>query len=173
MPLKTYALYDLIGVKAAFEDGTAEALLTALWQAAEGWTTYYAPGPLGLEGRQNVVQAPRVVVRSFSDSALLHTREEHTLSAFYRIARSLKSAIERVGAAYCVVNRAQEVAHPAMPPGGMRGFDDDGGSGSGAGGWASGGLGARAGAQGRRASRDAAQRRPSCFRVECRPTAES
>ena len=124
--MKTYALFDLVGTKQAFKDGTAEQLLSAFWTAADVWATTFAPGPMRLEGK-NAVQAPRVIVRTFSDSALLSTREEHTLDAFYEIALSLKGHIERGtgSSCYCIVNRDHAVAHHRLPATGGIVFDSD------------------------------------------------
>ena len=126
MKRKTYAFFDLVGTKQAFEDGTADKLLGEFWMAADAWATTFNPGNLPLEG-EHAVQAPRVVVRTFSDSALLSTREEHTLDAFYAIAFALKQQIEkRTGSlCYCIVNRDNEVAHHDLPATGGIAFDSD------------------------------------------------
>ncbi len=126
MKQKTYAFFDLVGTKQAFKAGTADKLLGEFWKAADSWATTFSPGNLPLQG-QNAVQVPRVIVRTFSDSALLSTREEHTLEAFYGIALALKAQIEKQTgeACYCIINRDHEVPHHSLPATGGIAFDSD------------------------------------------------
>lgn len=124
--LKTYALYDVIGVKAALTSGTGPAVLKKFWQAADAWTTGVGNSfgqQLVLDGRHT--EEPQVYVVTFSDSALLFTRPEFKLEVFYKIAGSLKQTLERaVGRVYCIISRGEEVAHPAMPALGGTIIDD-------------------------------------------------
>jgi hypothetical protein len=111
---RTYALFDVIGVKRALGAGDAPKLLTAFWQVAEDWTNHRAShlGPLRHATDYATIPSDPIL-RTYSDSALLSTPEEVDIESFYRLVQDLKRLIEeRVGAAYVVVNRDDEIAPP-------------------------------------------------------------
>ena len=124
--LKTYAFYDVVGVKDALKTGKGPDLLKAFWQTADGWTN----GPGSSFGQQPVqdgghTEVPRVYIVTFSDSALLFTRPEFKLDIFYKIAGSLKQKLEKaVAEVYCIISRGDEIAHPALPALGGTVVDD-------------------------------------------------
>jgi hypothetical protein len=124
--LKTYAFYDVVGVKDALKAGNGLALLKEFWQTADAWTN----GPGNSFGQQAVQdgdhsEEPRVYVVTFSDSALLFTRPEFKLDIFYKIAGNLKQKLQTaVGGVYCIISRGDEIAHPALPARGGTVMDD-------------------------------------------------
>ncbi len=123
---KTYALFDVVGVKEAVREGKGGQVLTAFWTAADAWTNGRA-NSLGqrpvLGGRH--LEAPRVAVVTFSDSALMFTRPEFELEVFYEVAQSLKTVLEAaVGRVYCIVSRGDEIDHPSLPALGMKVVDE-------------------------------------------------
>jgi hypothetical protein len=69
--MKTYALFDLIGIEAALNGGTAPKLLRDFWIITENWTNHVAKnlGRVTLEDTATVTPIPRVV--TYSDSAVL------------------------------------------------------------------------------------------------------
>ncbi len=116
MPIRTYALVDVIGVKEALRRNDTRPL-REFWATTDAWTNAGAGalGPLPLLG-QHAEQVPNVSVVTFSDSALLFTSPEHELAAFYRILGSLKGRLEAtVGHVYCIVSRGDEIAHHEIP----------------------------------------------------------
>ena len=50
--------------------------------------------------------------RTFSDSALLYTRSEHTLAEFYKIVLDLLEFPKGQSKLYCIINRDEETAVP-------------------------------------------------------------
>ncbi len=123
---KTYALFDVVGMKEALAKGTGPALLKKFWQAADAWTNgaaqSYGHHPV-MEGAHT--EAPGVNVVTFSDSALLFTRPEFRLELFYKIAGGLKQVLQvAVGPVYCIVSRGEEIAHPSLPALGAIAIDD-------------------------------------------------
>ena len=113
--IKTYAYFDVIGIKKAFKEGNAAELLSQFWKSTEQWVFHKVSelGYLPLEG-QNADKVPKVYLTVFSDSALLYTRPEHTLDAFYKIALDLLKSLKDKGKlnAYCIINRDEEIAVP-------------------------------------------------------------
>lgn len=115
MPIKTYAYFDLLGVKKAFENGTAAELLDEFWNCADTWANSQYFEPMKVEGN-TFMTSPTIYTTTFSDSALIHTKEEHSISDFYLIANSFKHFIERrVGSLYGIVSKNEEKAAPRMP----------------------------------------------------------
>lgn len=125
--VKTYALFDVVGVKEALSAGSGSTVLKEFWRTADAWVN----GAGNSFGQQLVLggkrtEVPNVSVVTFSDSALVFTRPEFELHVFYKIVGSLKQALERnVGKVYCVVSRGEEVEHPALPALGMMNIDSD------------------------------------------------
>ena len=117
MAKKTYALLDVVGVKAALKSGRGAELLGQFWRTADAWTNGVGNSwPPELVPGAGRTESPRAFVVTFSDSALLFTRPEFDLGVFYQIARSLKAALERVaGRVYCIVNRDDEIVHHDLP----------------------------------------------------------
>lgn len=117
MSTKSYALFDVIGVKQAFAKGSAAGVLQGFWTAADAWTNGVAANfpSMKLAG-QNAYQSPSVLVRTFSDSALLSTEEELEIVEFWKLVDSLKKAIDQAtNESYVIVNSDQQVAHHAPP----------------------------------------------------------
>lgn len=125
MPLKTYALLDLIGVTTAIGAGSAAKLLETFWSTADTWTTSSSHKHVFIPSG-GYRTTPTVFVSTFSDSALLHTAEELLIDDFYDIVRSFKSTIERrVCPAYVIVSRNAEIPQPTMPALGAIGLSPD------------------------------------------------
>ena len=125
MTFKSYAFFDLLGVKNAFADGTAAQLLEKFWNTADAWTSSPHFPAMKVYGESFLTQ-PTVFVRTFSDSAILYTKEEHSIEDFYLIVESFKSSIERgVGKVYVIVSRNKEASAPRMPALGGRMLDHD------------------------------------------------
>lgn len=127
MTERTIALFDVIGIKQAFEKGTAEDLFKKFWEAVEAWTNTDAgnqkmrPIP-GVRARQK----PDLHVRTFSDSAILMLRPEFGLDDFFEIAQSLKHAIERRELrSYVVVAKGDLVEASKHPATGCFTMDSD------------------------------------------------
>lgn len=112
---KTYAYFDVIGIKKAFKEGNASELLSQFWKSTKQWVSRKVSdlGYLPLEG-QNADKIPEVYLTVFSDAALLYTRDEHTLDAFYKIALDLLKFIKDEDKlnAYCIINRDKEITVP-------------------------------------------------------------
>jgi len=114
---KTYAMFDVIGIKAAFKRGEAAEALEGFWNAADAWATsgFSEVGQVWVLG-QHATQAPDPFVRTYSDSALLYTGTEVELRDFYRLVLSLKKRIDSAaGDSYVIINRDDEVAAPRFP----------------------------------------------------------
>jgi len=113
----TYAFFDVVGVKAAFRQGSAADVLGKFWAAVDAWTNSSAggAGPMRIEG-QNAVQVPDAYVKTFSDSNILHTEPEFEITEFWKLVDSLQGAINRAaGSSYVIVNRDDEVVHQSIP----------------------------------------------------------
>jgi hypothetical protein len=103
MAQKTYALVDLIGIKTAFSAGRAAEILEQFWNAADAWTNSQNFSPVFIPAKKYLA-APEVHVCTFSDSALLYTREELEIDDFLDIVRSFKRHIESRGCpSYAIV----------------------------------------------------------------------
>lgn len=125
MKLKTYALLDLIGVSSAIQQGTAASLLEDFWDAAEVWTNTYNHECVTIPGQRSMA-SPEIHVSTFSDTALLHTRQELEIADFYRVVKVFKKAIEnRACASYVVISRNEEIAQPPMPALGFHALGSD------------------------------------------------
>ena len=94
---RTYAFFDVVGVKDAFRQGSAADVLGKFWTAVDAWTNSGAggAGPMQIAG-QNAVQVPDAYVTTFSDSAILHTEPELEISEFWKLVDGLQEAINRV-----------------------------------------------------------------------------
>jgi diadenosine tetraphosphate (Ap4A) HIT family hydrolase len=117
MPTKTYALFDVIGVKKAFAAGKTAEVLQAFWVAADAWTNGVASGlgPMPVLGGE-AVQVPDAFVTTYSDSALLSTEPEFEIGAFWRLVENFKAKIDQAtGASYVIVTRDDEVPHHELP----------------------------------------------------------
>jgi hypothetical protein len=113
--LKTYALFDVIGVKRAFELGNAAAILDRFWTAADVWTNAGGHGMVDREGGRETQEADPSVV-TFSDSALLQHEPEIEINHFWRLVRGLKKAIDAAaGTSYVVVCREHNIDHHSHP----------------------------------------------------------
>jgi hypothetical protein len=126
MALKTYALLDVVGVKAQLHSGDTKPV-KEFWSAADAWTNGVGNSlqPMRVLGK-NQVQVPEVSVVTFSDSALVFTTPEFELDAFYKILGGLKQALEsRVGKVYSIVSRGEDVGHHALPALGMTSLGGD------------------------------------------------
>jgi hypothetical protein len=112
MPQRTYALFDVIGIKRAMASGTAPDLLIAFWDVVEDWTNHGASNLGPLQHAIDYASVPsEPIVRTYSDSALLRTPEEVDLDSFYRLVLDLKQRIEnQVTNCYVIVNKDDEIA---------------------------------------------------------------
>jgi hypothetical protein len=125
--IKTYAMFDIIGVTKALKDGIGRDILNVFWKTADAWT-YSISNSLQQEyplDDRRADMAPNVSVVTFSDSALLSTRPEFEIDVFYGYAISLKRKLEQSirqvlcdtldpeeKIVYCIVNRDKEIYHP-------------------------------------------------------------
>lgn len=126
MPLKTYALFDVIGVKRAFTTGRAPAILDAFWKASDVWTDLGTHGMVKLASRPHTQQRADPRVRTFSDSALLDHVPEIAIDDFWALTRSLKAAIDRAASSsYVIVCCAHEISHHQLPAAGCSSIDDN------------------------------------------------
>lgn len=122
--MKSYAFYDLIGVREALEKGEVNELLTKFWNAIDAWTNLQAGSqePARVVGESHI-EAPEIFCASFTDSAVMHTSKDHGPSKFYEIALALKDSIERAaGSCYVVLSYADEIAQPNLPAMGGHSF---------------------------------------------------
>ena len=112
--LKTYALFDLIGMQAALEKGEAAKVLREFWAAVENWTNHLAKdvGSVTFEDGGTGTPMPRVV--TFSDSAVLWHEPEVVLPSFYTLVRRLKETVDRECPSYVVVCRGEEIVPKEM-----------------------------------------------------------
>lgn len=94
---RTVALYDVIGISDAFEQGNAAVLLETFWNAAEAWANLEGARTPRFIPRLNRQQVPFVRVRTISDSAVLTMDPEPAIQDFYEVALGLLRAIERAG----------------------------------------------------------------------------
>lgn len=106
--MRTYALFDLIGIKKAFEDGNTPQLLESFWNVTERWTNSQSFTPVEIPSK-GYTASPEAFVSTFSDSALLYTKEELSIKDFYDVVLSLKKQIETVGRVYVIVSRNDDV----------------------------------------------------------------
>ncbi|MBI2373300.1 MAG: hypothetical protein HYV07_04820 [Deltaproteobacteria bacterium] len=117
---KTIALFDVVGIKKAFESGDAARLLTEFWTAADAWTNAGSFSDAVLIPGTNTMQVPSIRVRTFSDSAVMTIAPELSIQDFHRIALGLKGAIERRGLkSYVVIGRDEMIGVQDMPALGM------------------------------------------------------
>jgi hypothetical protein len=66
MPQRTYALFDVIGVKQAIAKGDAPALLRAFWAVTEDWTNGEASSFRARVFGENAEEQVRPIVRTYS-----------------------------------------------------------------------------------------------------------
>ena len=122
--MKSYAYYDLIGVRASIEKGGVKELLTRFWNAVDVWTNtsqsnFEAMKVIG----ENYITIPEIFSASFTDSAVMHTQHDHGPENFMKIALNLKSAIEQAaGPCYVVISYAAEIPQPDLPALGSNSF---------------------------------------------------
>jgi len=113
---RTYALIDLVGLKADLKAGKGADRALAFWKRADAWTNGGCGGMMcRLEG-ENAQESGRARVVTFSDSLLFSTASEYTLIDFYKLLGSLRHAvIQAAGPCYCVVSRGPSIEPPALP----------------------------------------------------------
>ena len=117
MNQKTYAFFDVIGIKHAFRQGNAAEILTKFWNEVDGWTMsgFKDVGKVRVYG-QNRDQDPSPFVRTYSDSAILYNKPEIEIEDFYCLALSLKKKIDiAAGGSYTIINRDDEIVAPSRP----------------------------------------------------------
>ena len=125
--IKTYAMFDVIGVTKALREGIGRDILNVFWRTADAWTysvsnIFQQEYPLD---HRRADMTPNVSVVTFSDSALLTTQPEFEIDVFYGYAISLKHELEQSlrqvlcdtlehdeKIVYCIVNRDKEIYHP-------------------------------------------------------------
>lgn len=106
---KTYAFFDVIGVKKAIESGDASKLLSEFWKRTDLWGNQRSTNIGWCHDKNDNEVIPFIYLRVFSDSAILYTNPELVLEDFYRIATDLYNFIKENGLQiYCIINRDME-----------------------------------------------------------------
>lgn len=111
---RTYALFDVIGVKQALSNGTAATKLVDFWNVVEDWTNHQASNLGQVHTADGALVTPSPILRTYSDSALMRMPEELDIEDFYGLVLDLKGRIEtRAAPCYVIVNRDDEIPSPA------------------------------------------------------------
>ena len=112
---KTYAFYDVIGMKDALENNKEDSFIK-FWQYCQTWTNTYSAACTIKDDPAGTQINPETYITTFSDSAILHTEPEINIDDFYKIALDLKNGLKEINIdAYCIINCDDEISHSDRP----------------------------------------------------------
>lgn len=126
MPIRTFALLDLVGIKDAIASGRGAASLKRFWDESNSWTVHYEfPSVKRLNSDVQITPIFRVV--TFSDSALISSEDDISVSNFYLIAIGYKQWIEdRVKMkSYMILSRNDVILPQSLPSVGCQSTSGD------------------------------------------------
>lgn len=109
---RTYALFDLIGVREGLDAGTASKALRDFWNVCEDWANHQIDNLVPLHLADGATSSPTPRLVTYSDSAFFKHDPQLSLTEFFRLVDDLKQKIEkRAGHCYVVVAHGAEIEH--------------------------------------------------------------
>ena len=109
--IKSYAFFDIIGIKKALFDGSALEFLNQIWKSIDAWA-FGAKREMGRLLNQNRQMVMIPYLTTISDSIIMSTKEEFEIKNFYELVDQFRNFLKRNKIPfYTIINRDWEI-HP-------------------------------------------------------------
>ena len=111
MKFKTYAFYDIIGVKDELKQGGRVRIVHEFEKHAQLWAFHQHEickiGPSTLLNNPGIARYPMAFLRVLSDSAFLYLDDEYELNTHFEFTINFKKFLEEKGGlkVFCIFNR--------------------------------------------------------------------